>query len=179
MIEDLSNLLKQANISLLLDSYDAIFSDFDPRPYSERTISDDFLIEAQKVVRENDSGLFELRFLIPKSLQDLHSETAIKERLHHHFRKSVENLESAQKKIVRKGIVLTIFGVMLMFIVSLISNFNSSSFWLDFVRVVFEPGGWFMAWYGLDLIFYSSKEKSQDLDFFRKMSKVHLSFDVY
>ena len=35
-------LLELAEISILLDSYDDIFSDFDPSPYSERTLSDDY-----------------------------------------------------------------------------------------------------------------------------------------
>ena len=42
--EKVRNLLKKGEISLLLDSYTGIFSDFDPRPYAERTLSDDFLL---------------------------------------------------------------------------------------------------------------------------------------
>ena len=36
---------KEGNVSLVLESYNDIFSDFDPRNYSERALSDDFLIE--------------------------------------------------------------------------------------------------------------------------------------
>ena len=36
------------SISLWIDSYDDIFSDFDPRPFSARNISDDFLYEVKK-----------------------------------------------------------------------------------------------------------------------------------
>jgi hypothetical protein len=35
-------------ISIWLDSYNDIFSDFDSRPFSERTVSDDFLSEVRK-----------------------------------------------------------------------------------------------------------------------------------
>ena len=39
-------------VSLWLDNYDNIFSDFDPRSYAHRELSDDFLIEAKKVTHE-------------------------------------------------------------------------------------------------------------------------------
>ncbi|MBI2151367.1 hypothetical protein HYU21_01420, partial [Candidatus Woesearchaeota archaeon] len=35
--------VREGNISLVLDSYDDIFSDFDPRDYSEKALSEDFL----------------------------------------------------------------------------------------------------------------------------------------
>ncbi|MBK6275849.1 MAG: hypothetical protein IPF58_14690 [Saprospirales bacterium] len=37
-------------ISIWLDAYDDIFSSFDSRPLSERTVSDDFLSEVKKFV---------------------------------------------------------------------------------------------------------------------------------
>ena len=40
------------DIPLVLDSYDDIFSDFDPRPYSERAMSGDFLLECKKASAE-------------------------------------------------------------------------------------------------------------------------------
>lgn len=49
------SLLELAEVSILLDSYDDIFSDFDPSAYSERTLSDDFIIQAKKNFR-NKSG---------------------------------------------------------------------------------------------------------------------------
>ena len=50
-------LLKKSEISLSLDNYDDIFSDFDPRPFSQRALSDDFLIEAKKASRDKVSGI--------------------------------------------------------------------------------------------------------------------------
>ena len=39
---------REGNISIVLDSYDDLFSDFDPRPYRIRALSDDFLLECKK-----------------------------------------------------------------------------------------------------------------------------------
>ena len=40
------------DISIWLETYDDIFSDFDPKAYSERVLSDDFLVEIRKVSYE-------------------------------------------------------------------------------------------------------------------------------
>ena len=67
-------LLAQGSISLLLDSYDDIFSDFDPRPFTHRAVSDDFLIEAKRAALDKD-GTLELRFLIPRQHRKSDTET--------------------------------------------------------------------------------------------------------
>lgn len=41
--------LLNAEISILLRSYNDIFSDFDPSTYIDRTLSDDFINQAKKI----------------------------------------------------------------------------------------------------------------------------------
>ena len=57
-------LLGLSNISLSLNSYDDIFSGFDPRPYSQRALSDDFLAESKRASRDKELDGVELIFLI-------------------------------------------------------------------------------------------------------------------
>ena len=75
----LKSIMDNAEISLILDTYDDIFSDFDPRPYNERALSEDFLIEARKAARDKNTGI-ELHFLIPTPMQDKASEELIRQR---------------------------------------------------------------------------------------------------
>lgn len=49
-------------ISIWVDTYDDVFSDFDSRPYDNRELSDDFLTEVRKMVRSNAPGKVELKF---------------------------------------------------------------------------------------------------------------------
>lgn len=179
MTINLKNLLEKASISLLLDNYDGIFSDFDPRPYSERAISDDFLLEAKKATREVTSGLVQLRFLVPKSIKNTQHEAIIKERLHHHFKKNEMALAHEVKNLVKKGITLSIGGFFLMFFVSIVSHYFTINLWTDFLRILFEPAGWFSVWYGLDQIFYFSKEKKPELEFYKKMMHADIHFEGY
>ncbi len=57
--------IREANISLIIDDYEDIFSDFDPRDYIERAISDDFIQECKRSARDKLKGI-ELRILVPK-----------------------------------------------------------------------------------------------------------------
>jgi len=85
--------MRQGNISLILDSYNDLFSDFDPRNYSERTLSDDFLLECKRAARDRDPKMnFELRLLIPKTRRNANDELIIKHRLKSHFRSILKKI---------------------------------------------------------------------------------------
>ena len=45
-------------IGIVIDSWDDVFSDFDPRPLSERTVSGDFVDELKKRYKETRRGRF-------------------------------------------------------------------------------------------------------------------------
>src|SRR3989338_1417499 len=85
--EETQKILQMSEISLWLDNYDDIFSDFDPRPYSLRSLSDDFLFEAKKASRDKDANRLELRFLISQEHRDSKVEATVKKRLRDHFSK--------------------------------------------------------------------------------------------
>jgi hypothetical protein len=51
---------------MTLDSYDDIFSDFDPRTFDVREISHDFLDECKRRIRETYSGAFFLTMVLPQ-----------------------------------------------------------------------------------------------------------------
>src|SRR3989344_5995509 len=99
-------LLAKSEISLLLDTYDGIFSDFDPRPYNERALSDDFLLEAKKASRDKATGTIELIFMMPADKMDMHQESLIKKRLRDHFKKHHARIQKEKKGIVKNGLYL-------------------------------------------------------------------------
>lgn len=179
MTAEIKNLLEKAQISLLLESYDALFSDFDPRPYQERALSDDFLVEVKRAIREAEPGVFEMRFLIPKHLKNVHEEEIIKERLHHYFQKQAHSVHMQARGMVQRGMLLTLLGFVLMFGSSYISHQLGSTILLDLIKVVMEPAGWFLVWYGCDQIFYDAKSLKPDLEFNHKMAKAEVHFDSY
>src|SRR5688500_17884914 len=77
-------------IHIWIDDYNDIFSDFDPRDYSERNISDDFLREVKKVAAESEYDVKTLHLLIDEKLRDEKTEGIIVERIHEEFAASYQ-----------------------------------------------------------------------------------------
>jgi hypothetical protein len=179
MPNKIEKILRKTNISLWLDHYDNIFSDFDPRAYSQRALSDDFLNEAKKVTFEIKPGMLDLKLLIPKEHREHVTEHVIRERLHSHFKKAYLNLEKEHSTLVKRGITLVVAGLISLLIATAVNTLQNQTFFISFIRVLLEPAGWFTAWYGLDLIFYESKETKQELDFCKKMAHAEIDFDGY
>jgi hypothetical protein len=105
--------LKEGNIGLVLDSYEDIFSDFDPRPYSVKQLSDDFLSECKKASVDKNKEL-ELRFLIPKNKRNSNHEYEIRKRLRNHFQKHFKEKEKEIRQIKRNGLIWFILGAIVM-----------------------------------------------------------------
>jgi len=173
-------LLELSEVSLLIHDYDYLFSDFDPRPYQHRSISDDFLLAAQKAtMNHHPEDLIELKFLIPKEQRNEETELAIKKRLHEHFKKHFQFLSDEINTIKKKGALLAVAGFCLMIIAAYLYTIAQNSFWMHMLIIIFEPAGWFTTWYGLDQIFYIAAEKKENYSFYKKMSRCHISFNQF
>jgi len=169
---------KEGNISLILDSYDDIFSDFDPRNYSERALSDDFLLECKKAARDKDDRL-ELRFLAPKNKRDFKDEIRIKKRLKEHFQRHHKELDNEIKGIRWKGISWIALGAVLMLAATFLLGFKDKNFFYNLLIIIVEPAGWFTFWEGLNMLYFTTKEKMPDYNFYKKMSKSEIVFLDY
>ncbi|MBN2251110.1 MAG: hypothetical protein JW724_03435 [Candidatus Altiarchaeota archaeon] len=172
-------LLRMSRISLILDSYDDIFSDFDPRPYSQRLLSDDFLSEARKEVKEKKTGEIELDFLIPSDKRSEEDERVIKKRLHEYFRKHYKSLQEEMSRIRRNSLIAIVLGMCLMVAATYVSTYGAGDFTYNLLLVLLEPGGWFITWYALDQLFYNARQKKADLEFHKKMSRCEINFTAY
>lgn len=176
------NKMKQGNISLILDGYNDLFSDFDPRSYSERTLSDDFLVECRRAARDkqfSEQG-FELRLMVPKDKRKVDDENKIKKRLKVYFLKHYHEKQKEIRGIRFEGIIWFFIGVIFIILAALVEHFNTSnSFILTVFFVILEPAGWFTSWSGLDKIFLETREKKPDYDFYRKMATVEINFISY
>ena len=174
-------LLKMSEISIVLDTYDDIFSDFDPRPYIYRALSDDFLIEIKKAVRDKPSGIIELKLLMPSDKRKLDQENLVKRRLRDHFKKHYLQMINEVGYIKRKAIGMIILGIALMICAAFVSYYflENGKFISHLLIVLLEPAGWFIFWTGLDQIFYEIKDKKPGLDFYEKMSQAEIWFYDY
>ena len=168
-----------SEIVLRMNEYSDIFSDFDPRPNQKRSLSDDFLIEAQKASREKLGDSIEMRLLFPKKGRDVNEENIIRKRLHSHFLRHYNLLVDEIAAINRHGIFATIIGAAMLAFSTYLYILSNQTAWTHIAYVLLQPAGWFISWYGLDEIFYSSKKLKQDLEFYDKMHRSRIVFDYF
>jgi len=177
--DEKQKLLKASEISIILNAYEDIFSSFDPRPFSNRLLSEDFLAEAKRASREKKSGEIELKFLISEKKRKMQNEYMIKKRLHEYFKKHFDIVKREINSINNKGYFMIILGIIIMIGAAGISFIQSSKFISHLLIILLEPAGWFTFWTGLDQIFYEAKTKLPDLEFYEKMTKVNIKFYSY
>ncbi|MBU3897197.1 MAG: hypothetical protein KJ697_04715 [Nanoarchaeota archaeon] len=172
--------MKMSGISLALDDYNDLFSDFDPREYKERALSHDLLTEVRRATVDRASGGLELVLMVPKSKRNKKDEIMIKRRLLDHFRRHHVIMHKEKNKVIKTGIGFTIFGVIVMFLAAYFFFEKADHNLADrFLLTLFEPAGWFLFWEGLGQIVFESKKKNSDLIFYEKMTKCEIKFISY
>lgn len=162
-----------------MDSYNDIFSDFDPRQVSTRSLSDDFIAQIKKTQRESKGDKAVLRLLMPSALRKTDEESLIMERLHSYFNTIHQQLRDVARATNTKGVYFILAGITLMVAASYISFTKSEKFYIHLLLVLFEPAGWFLLWAGLDHLIYFSKNKKNEFDFYKKMANAEIEFYAY
>jgi hypothetical protein len=177
---DKQKLLQMSEISLILDTYDDIFSDFDPRTLDKRALSDDFLIEIKRATKEKKFGVIELNFLIPLEQQKEAKEEMIKKRLHEHFRRHYELVKKEIDSVRHNGSLMIFVGLVLSILAAIFVYPNESHNILkNIILVLIEPAAWFTVWEGANKVFDTWKEQLPELEFYKKMIKCEITFTAY
>ena len=138
-------------ISIALDTYDDLFSDFDPRPYASRELSRDLLDEVQRRYVETPSDRIEVRFTIPAPVRDPRAETLIKKRLREHFIFEERVLQVEIESLAKTGTGWFITGAALQFLVlGLLLWFGDANTYARAADVILGPAGWYGLFSGMD-----------------------------
>lgn len=175
-LDEKKKLLSKSELSIWLDTYDDIFSDFDSRPFSERTLSDDFINEAKKMAKEKSTGVIELKLLMPSHQRQKNTEEIIIKSLHIHFRRFAHLLQEEMKQARKKGFLLSVLGVSIMICAVYLAGISEKNFLINASRVIMEPAGWFFVWTGFDHIFYESRKKKPEFNFMNRMAHAEIKF---
>ena len=98
-------------VSLAIDDWDDIFSDFDPRPLSDRTLSEDFIAELKKRYRETRTGTFQINMFAPQALKNEKSEKMVTQRLKKYFKHRLLSRQKERGRIRMRGIIFVSLGI--------------------------------------------------------------------
>lgn len=154
-----------------LDSYDDIFSDFDPSPYETRLLSDDFITELRRHYAENRKGEFIIHFTIPKTLRSEKTESLVKRRIKDHFRTRLKELEKESGDRMKKGIIRVSIGIFFLFLTLFIPSLDIHPY-VEIMSVF----SWYFIWAGLELIFESSSRLRRKIVFSEKFLRAEYKF---
>lgn len=168
-------------MSLILDTYLDIFSSFDPRPYEERALSDDFLDECRKMVLDKWVDLIELRLMIPESSREIHNEDLIKKRLHSYFLVQAHIEQKKRRHDMHRGLIMVAIGVVVWVVVSYVLHIYAFAYmYTTMITVVWEPASWLMIWNWADkLLKFFWWETDQQYQFAHRLSRAKIQFYWY
>jgi hypothetical protein len=170
-------LLDLKEIAVVIDSWDDIFSDFDPRPLSERTVSGDFVEELKKRYRETRKGDFVIKIFAPTPLKSEESERKVVQRLKRHFRYRHLQKKRSLIRIRIRGAIFVLIGISSLSFLTLATYFQFlSQLAIDIASIILMPLGWFGFWEGLSKLIDTSPAFIQEAFLFEKLAKATYRF---
>ncbi|MBF0483123.1 MAG: hypothetical protein HQL25_00305 [Candidatus Omnitrophica bacterium] len=174
-IEQRDEILRE--IAIVIDTWDDIFSDFDPRPLSERTVSGDFIDELKKRYIEKRSGDFCITLYAPLVLKNKESEKIVTIRLKQHFRQRFLQMKKGMMVIRIQGMVFALVGICALGFLTLATYFKwFHDLIIQILGIFLMPLGWFGVWEGFSKIIDTSPVVLQDKQLFEKLSNATYLF---
>jgi len=170
--------MHMSEISIITDDYEDVFSDFDPRSFEVRELSDDFIREVKRASKQKGDHV-ELRVMVPKARRNQQMEDVIRHRISAHFKDGLHHVHSQLSKMRNKSIWYIAAGMVLMLLATYVASLDTQSFLSKFLFVFFEPAGWFIFWTGLEILFVKMADKNDDHEFYRKLANSEITFVSY
>jgi hypothetical protein len=167
-----------AELTLWLDSYDDIYSDFDSRHYYKRRISEDFLYELQREMKYIEDKASGLLLLLPAEQRNEAVEKSISGSLPGFFQKQFQHHQDKYRRKLNKGLIFLFGGIVIMLVNTWLNYRFGSSFQIPVIslKVLLEPAGWFLVWTAFDSLFYDLNPLKKDKDFYQSLSEIRVRF---
>lgn len=165
----LSDVLQTVRIAI--DTYDDIFSDFDPSPYETRTLSVDFLKELRRRYAETPRGDFVITFTLPRPLRSDRTEALVKKRIKDYFRWRLKDVEKRRVESMQKGALRLLIGIILSLLLLVFPQLDTMPV-LTLMSVLI----WYVLWTGFEYLFEAARRLKRKQDFHEKFLKAGYAF---
>ena len=164
-------------ITIAIDSWDDIFSDFDPSPLEQRILSEDFLAELKKRYRETTRGNYLITIYAPMTLKDEASERIVIKRLKQYFKFQHLSIQKEIGQSMKKGAFFFVTGVVFLSALTMLAFYKMlSALTLELLGILLMPLGWFGVWEGISRMIDPAPLLKQDLELFGKLTKATFKF---
>lgn len=169
-----------AELSLWLDNYDDLYSDFDARALLKRRISEDFIHELEIAFKRKEENTDVLLLHIPGIIRNETDEKLITERLQNHFNREWESGKTELKRNTRRYILFFVISIVVMTFNVLISIRSAGGVNILYeTRILLEPAGWFFFWNSLEYFFFRRQAESGKVKFWNMIAGWKIMFRSY
>lgn len=163
-------------VGLQIDSYDDLFSDFDPRAYHERELSQDFLEELNRFFSHKSPESLDLVLLVRGVKRSAKLENTIKKRLHIYFQHKFRSTEKSLRGATFKSVVKIVAALCIMAVTGYLAVHAAQIVWRNILKVMLEPASWFLFWTSLDELFETRRAVKNELRYFHRLSECKIIF---
>ncbi len=171
-----NNVKKIKKLSIWLDDYEEIFSDFDPRPYSQRVLSDDFFNEIKKLSLEDLPHKIELNLILENIQRDKKLEKIIIDRINGYFEyRYKETIKKNNRILKQSALFLILGGLMITYIHYMHLKLGEYTLFLELIH----PASWFLSWEALHLFVFEYLESKPFERFLGKVSNSKITFSMH
>ncbi len=165
------------DLSVAIDTWDDIFSDFDPGPIEKRVLSEDFLTEIKKRFREHRTGQVTVTFLTPSALKDEELERKVIRRLKQYFKFRSLSVLKEINDLRRRGFYFVLTGIFSLATLTLLTYYRvAEQLVLELIAIILMPLGWFGIWEGFSRIIEPSPYMKKDHEIFTRLAKASIKF---
>jgi hypothetical protein len=168
-VKTVSEALQISHIAI--DTYDDLFSDFDPSSYETRMLSEDFLHELHHRYSENKKGEFSIRISIPKALRSEKIESVAKRRFKEYFKRELRHIQKAEKEKKSNGVLRILVGMVLSALLVVFPELDTVP-----LLTIFSVLIWYSLWSGFEHVFELSKNLEHKIKFFEKFVRAEFVF---
>lgn len=158
-------------VDMALDSYDDLFSDFDPSPYQRRLLSEDFLSELRRRYASTGESEIAVNFTLPRSVRNEKTEQLIKKRVKEHFKARLKIIKQKTREKADNGIIRIACGILLSIALFIFPE-------LDVVPLLtlFSVLIWYSLWSGFENVLEASSSLWKKKAFAEKFMRAEYLF---
>jgi hypothetical protein len=166
------------SISIAIDTYDDIFSDFDPRDVVDRDLSEDFIKELARRHRQGVKGKYDVVIVAPKAIENQAIEKKITARLNKYFHQKYLRYKKSIDELRKRGAIYIAVGMLLLAALTLVAYFGRMErLTIELMGIIFMPLGWFGIWEGFSKIVDIPFRLGSDTMVYKGLSKAVYKFE--
>jgi hypothetical protein len=182
--EDVSKSItfREANMTLIIDSYDTIFNQYDEREYETRAFSSDFVSECERRMHPSANlKASDIRIAVPRDKYNPILEQLIQKRMLTEYNAQLAEYKFESIKMQALGIFFAMVGVLMIGSYGYLEETFSTIVgpWFGIVLECLDPIAWYAIWVGIDIVLFQRPDRLEQWQRHLQLSNANIIFKLY